>query len=89
MGKSQKLHYLRTKDKREVDFLISQDNNPLEMVEVNLSDREISKNLSYFKQRYSHIKAIQIVQNLKQGEYNHERDIHVRNAANYLSELSG
>lgn len=89
MGKPQELHYLRTKDKREVDFIISQDNNPMEMVEVKLSEREISKNLSYFKQRYSHIKAIQIVQNLKQGEYNRERDIHVRNAAAYLSELSG
>ena len=83
------LHYLRTKDKREVDFLISLDSTPLEMVEVKLSDRTISKPLSYFKERYAHIKAVQIVQNLRQSEYSRDRDIHILNAADYLAELSG
>ena len=89
LGRSMQLHYLRTKDKKEVDFLISQDNTPIEMVEVKLSDRTISKPLSYFKQRYSHIKAVQIVQNLRQDEYSRDRDIHILNAGNYLAALSG
>jgi len=89
MGKSVKLHYLRTKDKREVDFLLSENNNPVEMIEVKTSDKYISKNLKYFKERYSHIKAVQIVQNLRQDEYNKELDIHLLNAAGYLADLSG
>lgn len=89
MGKAVKLHYLRTKDKREVDFLLSTDDNPKEMIEVKLSEKNISNHLRYFKERNPHIKAVQIVQNLRTEEYDKEKDIHTRKAADYLAELSG
>jgi predicted AAA+ superfamily ATPase len=89
MGKSINLHYLRTKDKREVDFLMVSDGNPDTMVEVKLSDKNTSRHLKYFKERNSQIKAIQIVQNLRQNEFNKEDDIHTINAADYLANLSG
>ena len=87
-GRSLELNYLRTKDKREVDFLLSREGTPQEMIEVKLSGREISRHLLYFKTRYPEIKAVQIVQNLRQEEYHRERDIHLCNAGRYLSELS-
>ena len=89
MGKRICLHYLRTKDKKEVDFLLSDDNEPIEMIEVKLSERAVSKSLKFFKERYSYIKAIQIVQNLKNDVYDREKDIHIVNAADYLAQLSG
>ncbi len=89
MGKSIQLKYLRTKDKKEVDFLICDDDKPVEMIEVKRSNRDISKHLIYFKERFSNIKAVQIIQNLRQDEYDREKDIHILRAAEYLAKLSG
>jgi len=88
-GKDIKIQYLRTKDKREVDFIITEDDRPIEMVEVKLTDRTPSRHLRYFKQRYPHIRAVQIVQNLRDDIYISDEDIYIRNAGNYLAELSG
>jgi len=43
------LYFLRTKDKREVDFLISRDEKPWFLVEVKTGDGPLNKNLSYFQ----------------------------------------
>ena len=89
MGKSVCLNYLRTKDKKEVDFLLSEDNQAIEMIEVKLSSNSISRHLKFFKERHSYVKAIQIVQNLRQNEYDRDTDIHILKAADYLAGLSG
>jgi hypothetical protein len=39
------LWYLRNKDKEEIDFLVTENGNPLFMVEAKLSDTAISSNL--------------------------------------------
>lgn len=43
------LHYLRDKNKREVDFLITQNSKPWMLIEVKTSDQTISEPLKYFK----------------------------------------
>jgi predicted AAA+ superfamily ATPase len=43
------LRYLRDKEQREVDFLITIDNKPWFCVEVKNSRKEISKSLYYYK----------------------------------------
>jgi predicted AAA+ superfamily ATPase len=43
------LWYLRTKDKKEVDFLVTKDQKPLFMVEAKLSDADVSRNLEHFQ----------------------------------------
>ncbi len=53
------LHYLRDKDKREADFLIAQDNRPLLVVEVKLSDDHPADNLKYF-QNVLDVPAVQL-----------------------------
>jgi len=63
-GKNHRLHYLRTKQGHEVDFALVKENIPMEMIEVKLSDGELSKNLQYFSDKYK-IHGRQVVKNLK------------------------
>jgi len=54
------LHYLRNRDKEEVDFLISDNHNPLLLIETKLSDDHASKSLIKF-QKALNIPAVQLV----------------------------
>lgn len=59
------LYFLRTKDKREVDFLVVKDNQPWFLVEVKTSDtKELSKNLEYFQKKTGAKHAFQVICNL-------------------------
>ena len=59
------LHYLRTKDQREVDFLITQKNKPWILIETKLSPGSgLRPDLLYFTDKLSVPHAFQIVQNL-------------------------
>ncbi|MCX7120682.1 MAG: DUF4143 domain-containing protein [Gammaproteobacteria bacterium] len=42
------LHYLRTKEDVEIDFLISQKNNPTHLIEIKLSDDKPARCSSFF-----------------------------------------
>ena len=56
------LYYLRDKDKKEVDFLVTENNKPWFLVEVKSSTKEsISKNLYYFQKQTGAKHAFQIV----------------------------
>ena len=56
------LWFIRDKEKREVDFLVSQDKKPLFLVEVKLSSKGgISKNLAYFQDKIKAKHAFQVV----------------------------
>ena len=50
-GHNVNLHYLRDITGREVDFLISYDNQPWLSVEVKNKDKNVSKNILYFKEK--------------------------------------
>jgi hypothetical protein len=56
-----KLWYLRDREKREVDALITRNNEPMLMVEVKLNDMNISKSLLRFAKRLNCKKIVQIV----------------------------
>lgn len=46
------LYYLRDKEKREVDFLITKDNKPWILLEVKASEnKSLSPNLLYFQEQ--------------------------------------
>ncbi|MGD9592535.1 MAG: ATP-binding protein [Candidatus Berkiella sp.] len=78
------LHYLRTKDKEEVDFALVKDNIIEKIIEVKNSNREISKSLYAFHKRYD-LPAVQIVKDLRQ-----ERmigNIEVMKVNSFLKEL--
>jgi len=55
------LHFLRTKDKREVDFLVSREGQPWFIVEVKSSHtRPLNKNLEYFQNKIGAQHAFQV-----------------------------
>ena len=64
-GSRVSLHYLRDKEKHEVDFLIIIDNKPVQLVEVKVSDDVFAPSLFRFQRYLSGVKAIQIVYNLE------------------------
>ena len=59
------LHYLRDKEKHEVDFLPVVDNKPLCMIEVKVSDENFSPSLFRFHRKLENARAFQIVYRLK------------------------
>ena len=65
-GKEMGLHYLRTKEDREIDFVITERGEPMQFIEVKLSDRSVSKQLRYFKAKFPSVSMIQLVHNLQQ-----------------------
>jgi uncharacterized protein len=78
------LHYLRTKDGQEVDFVLVKENSIEQLIEVKTANHEISKSLFYFVNRYS-MPAIQIVKNLRQQRI--IDNIQVQHAEDFLASL--
>ncbi len=54
------LHYIRNREKEEVDFLISNNHTPLILIETKRSDDHVSKSLRKF-QKVLNIPAVQLV----------------------------
>ena len=68
------LYYLRTKDQKEVDFLLTKKNSPRLMIEVKTRDTAFSKNLLYFYNKHG-ISGKQICPNLKRPQQIKGKDI--------------
>ena len=83
-----KLWYLRNKEKEEIDFLVTENGNPLFKVEVKLSDTTIRPNLIKF-QNALQIPAIQLVNqsNVARKIRNGNNHIMVASAADWLAGL--
>jgi len=64
-GFSCKLHYIRDKDGREVDFVTVVDNKIVDLIEVKLSDTKISTSLKYYHAKLKPTNTVQIVANCK------------------------
>ena len=59
------LHYLRTLDKREVDFLVTKNNEPWFLVEVkNANNQRISPHLEHFQSQIKVPHAFQVALNM-------------------------
>lgn len=83
-GQPCELHYLRTKDKKEVDFCVACNNMPELMIEVKLSKTDIGKGLTYFNTRYG-IPGILLVKHLKREKK--AGSIDIRRGNEFLSSL--
>jgi predicted AAA+ superfamily ATPase len=82
------LWYLRTKEKREVDFLVTRDRKPVFMVEAKTSETDVSPALRYFQDALG-IPAVQLVNRSGVGRLirNGANRIIVATAWNWLSHL--
>ncbi len=83
-GQRVELRYLRTKQKKEVDFCLVNENEPELMLEAKLSESQIDSSLIYFHERLG-IPAIQVVKNLKRERQ--EGSIRVLKGERYLRGL--
>lgn len=59
-GKDIEVRYFRDIDSREVDFVITENQEPKRFIECKWSDAEIGKGLRYLKLRFPHCEAWQI-----------------------------
>lgn len=83
-AKNYGLKYLHTKEKRKVDFALTEDNQIKTMIEVKNSDSTVSSSLSYFHDKYDH-PAIQVVKELKRERI--EDEIEIIKEKNFLKSL--
>lgn len=82
-GIENSLMYMRTKDKKEVDFALVEDGVVVQLVESKLSSTDLSKQLKYFHSKYK-IPAIQLIKNLNK-DYDRE-GVEMRQVLSFLSE---
>jgi len=83
-GKRATLNYLRTKEKKEVDFALVIEDRPITMVETKLSDSTVNPTLKYFNRKYG-FAAIQVIRNLRQERV--ADSVELRKAVNYFKTL--
>ena len=86
LGEQWNLFYLRDKDGREIDFLMTQNDEPSLMVEVKWNDANLSSNFSSFDKYFSRIKKIQLVKELNR-EKTYRDGAQIRMAHNWLAEV--
>lgn len=83
-GEKSEVFYLRDKEKREVDFLTVVEKQVVDMVEVKLSDSNLSPHLRYFNERLRPKHAYQVVMNL--DKYRSHQGVEVARAARWLAD---
>ena len=83
------LFFIRNKDKKEVDFLITENNEPYIMIETKSTETTVSKNLKEFQNLYN-IPAVQLINKtgIKRLIKNEKNKILVVTASDWLANLN-
>ena len=83
------LYFLRDKQQREVDFLVTRDGEPWILVETKTSEQNLSKSLSYFKEKTKASFAMQVTKNMDYIDKNCfiEDKLLIVSAKTFLSQL--
>jgi predicted AAA+ superfamily ATPase len=84
-GANAVLHYCRTKDGKEIDFLVKIESTTY-LIEVKTSESKISQNFAYFAKFCENVKCIQLVKNLDR-EYTTMQGYEVRALIPWLAEI--
>ena len=85
-GRDWELRYFRDVDLREVDFVVTERNTPLVLVESKWSDTSLAKGLRYLKTRFPQAEAWQIAATGRE-DYQTPEGIRVCPALTFLKEL--
>lgn len=83
-GRPYALHYLKTKEKKEVDFCIVNDDKPELFIEVKRSDPKPTNALLYFTNKYA-VPGMQLVLRLKREKQ--AKGVEIRRGLDYLKSL--
>ena len=84
-GSDISLYYVRTRDKREVDFALGRGKRLAFLLEAKLSESRPTPGMRYFHERYPGAAAVQLVKNLRREES--ASGITVADAAHWLAQL--
>lgn len=85
LGKATHLHYLRTKEGEEIDFMIAEKDEPTHLLECKLTHARPESSLRRFAERFPNAQSILLVQDLRQEES--RPPISIRRGAEWLAEL--
>jgi len=85
-GKDASMHYIRTKDGAEIDFVFSETGKLTRLIECKWGDNKPHRALARFAERFPGAEAVQIVYDLRQEEF--RNGIAITDAANWLSRLA-
>lgn len=85
MGLNYELMYFRDKEQREVDFVLTEDNLPVQIIEVKTSDDVPTRSIVYLKEHFQGIDAVQLVHQLKQERF--ANGVRVMHLHEFLSAL--
>jgi len=80
------LRYFRDIDRREVDFVITKNNKPIQFIECKLKGKEVNSSLKYLKKRFPEAEAFQISLH-REDNFVNKDDIHVCPAYDFLMNL--
>ncbi|MBN1306649.1 MAG: ATP-binding protein, partial [Chitinispirillaceae bacterium] len=72
-GRNVELRYYRDMDRREVDFVITENDRPIHFIEVKTSRREVSPSLRYLSGRFPGTPARQVVLDFDDDRISRER----------------
>lgn len=86
LGEKWNIYYVKNKDGREIDFLLTKSEKPVLMLEVKWGGDERSPNFTFFDKYVSGARKIQIVKELKR-EKTYPDGTEIRLAQNWLSEM--
>lgn len=86
LGKPSSLHYLRTKEGAEVDFVLCEDGMPTRLIECKHADNRPAPSLVKFAGLFPEAESIQLVRELRQEEYRFP--VSIVKGANWLAELA-
>lgn len=87
LGEQWNLFYLRNKDGREIDFLVTRNEDPTLMIEVKWSDANLSSHFSFFDKYFSAVNKMQLVKELNR-EKTYPDGTQIRTAHKWLSKIS-
>ncbi len=85
-GENIGLHYLRTKDGKEIDFALAREGVVSHLIEVKQSDAQASKHFGHFRKYFRDAMAVQLVHKLDR-ERTYPDGLEVRKAAAWLAGL--
>ena len=85
-GLKTSLYYLRTKDGKELDFLISIENKPTHLIEVKNSDENLAPGFQYYSKLFPEAMKVQLVKNLSR-EKSLSKSLFIKKLVPWLANL--
>lgn len=81
------MSFAKTKDDKEIDFLIEQSKKKPLLMEVKLSDSKVSPNFNLFRKYIPEVECVQLVRNLDR-DHSNSTGVQVKSALRFLENLN-